>query len=84
MNTAQIIIFIILGLLISFAYFKIAYTIDNTKYKTGYSALFLMMLCITMLLIIAMVTTMEMNELRTQVKNKCPEYEKIENVYKLK
>ena len=83
MNTAQIIIFIILGIIMIGSYFKLAYTIDTNK-PIGYVYLFIYTLTTAIFFMIAILATQQVNELRTQVKNKCPEYEKIENVYKLK
>ena len=83
MNTPQIVIFIILGIMIGICYFKIAFSIDERKIK-GLVYLFVYTLIIGILFMKALLSTLEVNDLEKQVKNKCPEYEKIENVYKLK
>jgi hypothetical protein len=45
---------------------------------------FLLFLTCTYLFLIALVSTQEMNKWRNEAKGVCPEYELINNVYKLK
>lgn len=83
MSTAQIIIFLILAILIVFCYFKIANNLVK-DIEDGFLYLLLSEFLVFSLYLIAIVATNEVNELKTQIKSKCPEYEKVENVYKLK
>lgn len=84
MTTGQIVILLIVGAIISISYFKIAYSIDENKYRKGFLYLFLMMMAIAILSLITVTETIENNDLKKQLKGKCPEYELIEKVYKLK
>lgn len=52
--------------------------------KTISNSAVVLFIMIAMLFLISVVVTSEMNYLRNISKGKCPEYEKIDNVYKLK
>ena len=82
MTIPQIVIFAIIFIGMVFFYVKIAYTIDE-GYK-GFGYMFALSVLISMLAFIAITTTIEMNESHKALKGKCPEYELIDNVYKLK
>lgn len=81
MTTQQILLFSILGVLILFSIFVNAL---SKKQSTKMFSLFLLIYALSLLLTIAIIQTLRVNELKKQINNKCPEYEKIENVYKLK
>jgi len=84
MTTTQIIIFIVLGILISVSYFKVSYAFDFKRYELKFVYVILWLFVSGFLWTLLLIVTLEMNNLRKQVKEKCLEYEKIENVYKLK
>lgn len=52
--------------------------------KTISNSAVVLLIMIAMLFLMSVVATSEMNYLRNISKGKCPEYEKIDNVYKLK
>lgn len=80
MTTAQIILFY--SLLIMFIIsFIVSSKTDNRERKIVYNVLWLMVTLI--LFFSAFISTHRLNELNHE-KNKCPEYQKIENVYILK
>lgn len=84
MITAQIITLIILGILTIIAYFRAAYKIDYKNHPTGLLYVLLLTAIALLSLMIVCFQTQSINELNKQVQGKCPEYEKIENVYKIK
>lgn len=61
-----------------FLYFRLLGKTDSRHTAT---ALLMTVICVLFSLLICM---LEMNELRIKAKGICPEYEKLENVYKLK
>lgn len=65
-------------------YFRVAYSIDKEKTKKGLLGLFILTFLAYLCLVILAIQIDEIHELREQLKNKCPEYEKLENVYRLK
>jgi hypothetical protein len=74
--TVMIILFVI-------GYFKIAFSLDIKKRsKILWLVLMTFMFGFSILLNFLFINTND--ELTEKVKNKCPEYEKVENVYKLK
>jgi hypothetical protein len=81
MTTAQIVILVIVVLVILLGYVKTMLSEnDGEKYIWGLLQLFFTFL----LAIVAFLMTYEREKLLKQLKDKCPEYEKIENVYRLK
>lgn len=52
--------------------------------KTISNSAVVLLIMIAMLFLMSVVATSEINYLRNISKGKCPEYEKIDNVYKLK
>lgn len=52
--------------------------------KTISNSAVVLLIMIAMLFLMSVVAISEMNYLRNISKGKCPEYEKIDNVYKLK
>jgi hypothetical protein len=81
MNTAQIIVLTVLIIGIFIGYFNSMITKDESK-KFAWG--FFQLIFTGFLFVIAFVMTEEREEALKQLKGKCPEYEKIENVYKLK
>lgn len=82
MTAAQIIILSVLFLILSlstFYYFRKAQKHDCNVEDMGY---FLYVVCLFFTFFILGITLIENNKLMKQMK--CPEYEKVENVYKLK
>ena len=80
MTTAQTILLSVLALVMIICYFGAAYSEKDTRRVFfiviwGFASGFLF--------IIAIVTSLEMNRLK-KLNGKYPEYERIENVYKLK
>jgi hypothetical protein len=84
MTIIQMVILLIIGLLMTICYFKVAYSIDIKKAKKGLLGLFILTFLAYLSLVALAIEISEIHELREQLKNKCPEYEKIENVYRLK
>jgi len=82
MTIPQIVIFAIILIGMVFFYVKIAYTIDEDSKGFGY--MFALSVLIFMLAFIAITTTIEMNESHKALKGKCPEYELIDSVYRIK
>jgi len=80
MTTGQITTLSIICLLALISYIISLLTNRNSDKIALISVLFLLFILMTS---IACTVTLEMNSLRDN-KNKCSEYEKIENVYKLK
>lgn len=85
MHTDQLITLLILGLLVCIGYFGVAYKINYEKYKLS-GLLYLMLITSIALLSIFLLGSIlhEKAILENQLKNKCPEYKKVENVYKIK
>jgi hypothetical protein len=83
MTTSQTIIVIIIGLLMIIGYFKVAFNISSEKQNSGLFGLCLLTVMAFVCLTLFAIQTSEYNELREKLKNKCPEYEKIDT-YKLK
>lgn len=81
MNIIQITIFIILFILALYSLIK---GTAPVKYEERYHWVMLLTLILSFSVISLFVVTYEMNNLREQIKNKCPEYEKLDDVYKLK
>ena len=81
MTTPQIIILSILGILAIIGFSGNLFT-KKEEFRIGYS--FLLLFTTSLFALVALTMTTEREDLLKQVKNKCPEYEKIENVYKLK
>lgn len=80
MHTAQIIILTILSILITVSYFGTALAKSDKK-RMSFIILWLFTSAFTM--IIAIIMTIQREDLLKE-KDKCPQYEKIENVYQLK
>jgi hypothetical protein len=81
MEIGQIIILSIFGLGVLIGYIGTMLSkYDMKKYGWGYLQLF----CTLVILLIAIIMTMSVNRLSNQLNDKCPEYEKTENVYRLK
>ena len=81
MTTAQTITIIILIILAIVSYFG-----TGLSKKEVNRFLFLCLLTLTtgLFILIILIQAKELNELKEKTKNKCPEYEKVENVYKIK
>jgi hypothetical protein len=74
--TVMIILFVI-------GYFNIAFSLDIKK-RSKIFWLFLMTFIFGFSILLNFLFINTNDELTEKVKNKCPEYEKMENVYKLK
>jgi len=81
MNTAQIITITILCILALIGYFGIAL---SKKESSRVLYLFLLTFVTSMFIFTTIIQTLEVIELEKQLKQKCPQYEKVDNVYKLK
>jgi hypothetical protein len=81
MTTPQIIIIGILTVLITIGYIGTMLS-KNDNQKTAWCTL--QIFSTAFIIIVAITMTTERNECLEQLENKCPEYEKIENVYRLK
>jgi len=84
MTIDQTLIILLIGILIAIGYFTTGYNIDYKKSKNGVLGLVLLTFLAYFSLAFLAIQTIQNNELNTKLKNKCPEYEKIENVYRLK
>jgi uncharacterized membrane protein len=80
MTTGQIVTLLLVCLLGLIPYITSLLTNRNSDKNSLTTILFIAFILMTF---IAYLVTLEMNSLRDN-KNKCPEYEKIENVYQLK
>jgi hypothetical protein len=81
MTTGQIIILSIMGLGVLIGYIKTMLSkTDAQKFGWGFFQIFFTSLFI----LIAVLMTSEREDALKKLKEKCPEYEKIENVYILK
>jgi len=81
MTITQIILLCIcsLGILIGYVLTMLSEN-DEQKFLWGFIQLFFTAL----IALVAFIMTNEREKCLKQLKNKCPEYEKIENVYRLK
>jgi len=79
METRQIVILAILAIAYSWAWLT---TVNSNKKNNIETANMAQLLLFGMLFIVAVTAVMEMNRLKKD--EKCPKYEKIENVYRLK
>ena len=84
MSTGQIIIITILCILVIVSYFKIGYNIYNNNNNKGILWLALLTLICLFSLFLVGNLIFQKTELEKQLKQKCPQYEKVDNVYKLK
>ncbi len=83
MTNSQITIFIILGFFWLLGYFKLAYHLDDKKENSV--QWFILFAMTNSVFIVCLITaTLLMNDKQKQIEGKCPELEKIENVYKIK
>jgi len=80
MTTEQIVILTIFGVLASAVYISFIFLKTDNDKHFAMSSLFILF---GLLMIVAFVAILEMNKLKSSI-DKCPEYEKIENVYQLK
>lgn len=81
MNTGQIITITILCILALIGYFGIAF---SKRESIRILFLFLLTFVTSMFIFTTIIQTLEVIELEKQLKQKCPQYEKVDNVYKLK
>jgi len=81
MGEGQIVIISVLGLMLFTSLF-ISYSSEKFEYKP--LSFLLGMFSTMVLLVIVITTTMELNVLREKLENQCPQYERVENVYRLK
>jgi ABC-type nickel/cobalt efflux system permease component RcnA len=81
MTTAQIIVIIIISLVFITSLSVLA---KSENEKTKDNAAFLILISFGLITLIACLSLIEANNLLKIKKQKCPEYEKVENVYKLK
>jgi hypothetical protein len=80
----QFIVVIVLGLISGYCFIKVAYSLRVQNYEKGIFPLVgLLFSSLTSLLILSILLSAN-NKLRVDVDKKCPEYEKIENVYIIK
>ena len=77
MTIAQIIMISVMSLSYFYSAFYRLFKYDNEKHNTGVEIIIFSM---TMLLLI--LTVIQVNDFKKELK--CPEYEKLENVYRLK
>lgn len=68
----------IFAVLLIIAYFKIAYSLDDKKFKSNILWVFVMMAISVFTLFICIILIKQNNILEEQVKNKCPEYKHID------
>lgn len=84
MTTVQLIILILIALVIIKGYFGASLNLNEKKYLTGFIHVFVLTLMAGLCLLVAAIKTSEVNNLQKQLKDRCHQYEKVENVYKLK
>jgi len=81
MTTGQLVVIVILGVLVCVGYFGVGKNLNyNEKGLSG----FLYLVLITMIALMSLALLAGTLDSKIKLKDKCPEYEKIENVYKLK
>lgn len=81
MNTVQITIFLIFGLGWIIGYFKVSFRLDlNRKDSVLWQMIYTF--CGAAFILFTILSTLELN--KTRDINKCPELEKVENVYRIK
>jgi hypothetical protein len=78
MLTKQFIFLAIVITIIVFLFFRL---LGKTESRYTISALFMVIMCVLFILLNCIIT---MDELHVKAKGICPEYEKLENAYKLK
>jgi hypothetical protein len=79
------IIFIVFFILTIIFYFKIAYSLDKNKQGVFTILSLAGLMCISITFLILTYSLSENNrDLEKQLDSKCPQYEKIDNVYILK
>ncbi len=81
MNTETVTILSVIGLL---AILAVACIIYSENKKLAFISAFFLFALVAVLISLVVVLTMQNAQLKGAVDGKCPEYEKIENVYKLK
>ena len=81
MTTPQIIILIGISIIAIIAFYGV---MIHDKYEKRIIYAYLSFFTCGALFVIAIVSIAEMNKYYDVVKGKCPEYERIDNVYKLK
>ena len=81
MTTPQIIILVIISIIAIIAFYGV---IIHDKYETRMIYVFLLLFSCCFLFFIAIISITGMNKYYDVAKGKCPEYERIDNVYKLK
>jgi NADH:ubiquinone oxidoreductase subunit 3 (subunit A) len=80
----EIIFIVCFGLTIIF-YFKIAYSLDKNKQGVSVILSLAGLIFIALIFLVLTYSLSEMNrDLEKELKSKCPQYEKIDNVYILK
>jgi hypothetical protein len=84
MNTAQIITITIMCILAIVSYYKIGFNIYFRNNNKGVLWLALLTLICLFSLFVVGDLIFQKTKLEKQVKEKCPQYEKVDNVYKLK
>lgn len=86
MTTFQIIIFSILSICSVIGFLGVGVCVEANQKEENKKMVFLIILLTTTALfgLIAFTMTEQREHLLKKVNNKCPQYEKVENVYKLK
>jgi uncharacterized membrane protein len=82
MGTTQIVILSVL-----FVVFMLGFIYTNTVAKEKnqtHGGILVMFLAFTMAMITLVIGLLQYNQLQLQAKGKCPEFEKLENVYRIK
>jgi NADH:ubiquinone oxidoreductase subunit 4 (subunit M) len=81
MNIGQIIIITVMCILALIGYIKSNFEENENKQALWSGLTFTMFGFVVMLVV---VQTQEVNKLQKQVREKCPQYEKVDSVYRLK
>lgn len=86
MTTFHIIIFSILSICSVIGFLGVGFCREENQKEENKKMVFLIILLTTTALfgLIAFTMTEERQQLLKKINNKCPQYEKVENVYKLK
>jgi len=81
MYNTQILILSIIGILWLLCFIKIVLSTDDKKSTLEWIMFFSIVNSVVFAITIMLIV--EMNELKEKVKGKCPELEKVENVYRI-
>ncbi len=75
---------IVMAIIVILCYFGIGYSLEKEKMGKGMLSLFVLTLVSSTLLFVCFILKDQNDILNKKVKNKCPEYEEVHKLYRLK